>query len=410
MGETSVCRSGQYPSGNYQVYLYVWEDNNTETFSISLEGAVVQSNIISGGPGAWRKLGPYTRAITDGTINITANGGAANLSGVEIWSVVAGNQPPVVANPIPDQTATEGTTFSYSFPSNTFSDPNAGTVFTYSASLSNDNPLPAWLTFNATARTFSGTPGAAAVGQLNVRVTASDGAGGSVNDTFLLTVSAVVPVTPVITWATPSPIPVGMALGATQLNATAMFNGSPVPGMFVYTPPSGTVLSLGNGQQLSVTFTPTNNVTYTTANKAVMIDVVPPVTPLITWATPSPIAVGTALSSTQLNATASYNGSPVAGTFVYTPPSGSVLAIGNAQQLSVTFTPSNALLYTEASGTVAIDVTLITPLITWLPPAAIPVGTALSATQLNATATHNGSPVSGTFEYTPPSGTILGFG
>ncbi|HMG89014.1 MAG TPA: putative Ig domain-containing protein, partial [Chryseolinea sp.] len=351
---------GAIPSGSYQVWLYVWEDNFTETFSISLEGAVVQSNIISGSAGRWQKLGPYTRAITDGTINIAASGGHANLSGVEIWSVVAGggNQSPVVANAIPDQTTTEGTAFTYTFPANTFSDPNAGTVFTYSASLSTGALLPAWLSFNTSTRTFSGTPGSTAVGPLNVRVTASDGAGASVNDTFLITVNPATPVTPLITWATPSPIPVGTALSSAQLNATATHNGSPVAGTFVYTPSSGTVLPLGNGQQLSVAFTPSNNVLYTTANKTVTINVVPVslVTPLITWATPASITVGTALSGTQLNATASYNGTPVAGTFVYTPPSGTVLALGNAQQLSVAFTPSNSLTYTSANGSVLINV------------------------------------------------------
>ena len=161
---------GAIPSGTYQIWVYVWEDNGTQTYSISLEGSLAQLNVISGNAGVWQKLGPYTRTITDGTINISANGGHANLSGVEIWSV-SNNLPPVVVNAIPDQTATVGTTFSYTFSANTFADPNAGTVFTYSASLSNGNPLPAWLSFNPSTRTFSGTPGA--MGPLNVRVTVS---------------------------------------------------------------------------------------------------------------------------------------------------------------------------------------------------------------------------------------------
>jgi ELWxxDGT repeat protein len=75
------------PSGTYQVYLYVWEDNNTETYSITLEGRVVQPNYYSGSPGTWKKLGPYQAAITDGTISIATTGGAANFSGVEVWRV-----------------------------------------------------------------------------------------------------------------------------------------------------------------------------------------------------------------------------------------------------------------------------------------------------------------------------------
>jgi hypothetical protein len=46
-------------------------------------------------------------------------------------------------------------------------------------------------------------------------------------------------------------------------------------------------------------------------------------TPTITWATPADLVYGTALSATQLNATAS-----VAGTFVYSPAAGTVLNAG----------------------------------------------------------------------------------
>ncbi len=46
-----------------------------------------------------------------------------------------------------------------------------------------------------------------------------------------------------------------------------------------------------------------------------------------------------------------------------------------------------------------------TPTLAWTDPAAITYGTALSATQLNATAN-----VPGTFTYTPASGTVLGAG
>ena len=77
--------------------------------------------------------------------------------------------------------------------------------------------------------------------------------------------------TPVITWAKPSPITVGTPLGAGQLNATANVAGS-----FTYNPPSGTVLAVGNGQRLTANFTPTDTTRYTTATKAVTIDVTPP--------------------------------------------------------------------------------------------------------------------------------------
>ena len=77
------------------------------------------------------------------------------------------------------------------------------------------------------------------------------------------------------------------------------------------------------------------------------------------------------------------------GTFVYTPAAGTVLNAGAAQTLSVTFTPTDAANYTTATKTVSITVLKATPVITWPTPADIIYGTALSATQLNATASVN---------------------
>ena len=73
-------------------------------------------------------------------------------------------------------------------------------------------------------------------------------------------------------------------------------------------------------------------------------------TPTITWPPPAAIGYGVALSSTQLNATAS-----VAGTFAYTPAAGTVLNAG-IQTLSVLFTPADAIDYSTASGTVRLTV------------------------------------------------------
>ena len=197
------------------------------------------------------------------------------------------------------------------------------------------------------------------------------------------------PVTPTITWATPVAITYGTALSGTQLYAS-----SSIPGSFVYTPAAGTVLTAGS-QMLSVTFTPTDTVDYTTATATVTISV-NQVTTSITWAAPAPVTYGTALGVAQLNASSS-----VAGSFVYTPAAGSVLTTGS-QTLSVTFTPADATDYTTATSSVTLAVNKATPSITWAAPAAITYGAALGATQLNAT-----SSVAGSFVYTPAAGTVL---
>ncbi|MEZ5944462.1 MAG: PSD1 and planctomycete cytochrome C domain-containing protein [Planctomycetaceae bacterium] len=75
------------PPGLYTLFLYVWEDNNSETYSIDLNGQRVLTNYKSGSTGHWERLGPWhTQVRSDRKIILTSQGGAANWSGVEIWS------------------------------------------------------------------------------------------------------------------------------------------------------------------------------------------------------------------------------------------------------------------------------------------------------------------------------------
>jgi hypothetical protein len=62
----------------------------------------------------------------------------------------------------------------------------------------------------------------------------------------------------------------------------------------------------------------------------------------VTWASPSAITYGTALSSTQLNASAD-----VAGGFDYNLAAGTVLYAGADQTLSTTLTPTDTTNYTR---------------------------------------------------------------
>jgi hypothetical protein len=74
------------PPGRYQVGIYVWEDNNSETFTVSLQGREVAVDVRSGAAGEWRRLGPFVVEVGDDrAILLTTRGGAANLSGIEIW-------------------------------------------------------------------------------------------------------------------------------------------------------------------------------------------------------------------------------------------------------------------------------------------------------------------------------------
>jgi len=73
------------PPGAYQVFVYSWEDNNSTNFDIALEGSTVQTGHASGNAGRWDKLGPWVTQVTNGTLEVSATGGDANLSGIEVW-------------------------------------------------------------------------------------------------------------------------------------------------------------------------------------------------------------------------------------------------------------------------------------------------------------------------------------
>ena len=178
------------------------------------------------------------------------------------------------------------------------------------------------------------------------------------------------PVTPTITWATPAAITYGTALSATQLDAT-----STVAGTFVYTPAAGTVLTAGP-QVLSVTFTPTDTTDYSSATKAVQLSV-NSATPTINWQSPTAIVYGTALSTTQLNATAS-----VPGTLVYSPVAGTVLPVGS-NTLSVAFTPADLNDYTIATATTTLTVNNPVPVISTISPMLTTAGTSAFALTVN---------------------------
>ena len=251
---------------------------------------------------------------------------------------------------------------------------------------------------NATASvpgTFVYTPAAGTVlsgGSNTVVVTFTPSDAVNYKATTASTNVLVSQATPVIQWAAPSSIVSGTALSSAQLNATANVAGS-----FTYSPAAGTVLPVGNST-LNVTFTPSNATNYTQISASTSVTVAPvvPAAPVLSWPVPASITYGSALSSTQLNASAS-----VPGRFVYTPSAGTVLNAG-VTTLLATFTPADGVNYKTATVSSYVTISRASPSIQWSTPGAIAYGTALSGTQLNASAN-----VPGSYRYTPASGTVL---
>jgi hypothetical protein len=164
-------------------------DNDPLTYSANLSGG---SSLPS-----WLAFSPSTRTFNGTppaaqtlTIVVSASdgkGGSVTDSFVlTVAPASSPNQQPAVATPIADQSGTVNQAYSFAFGINTFSDPD-NDVLTYSAALSGGAALPAWLSFTPSTRTFSGTPTAQQT--LTIVVTASDGEGGSVTDSFVLTIN-----------------------------------------------------------------------------------------------------------------------------------------------------------------------------------------------------------------------------
>lgn len=108
------------------------------------------------------------------SIEVSASDGQLSVSDEFVLSIDAVNDNPVLANAISDQAATEGSSFFFSFPINTFFDAD-GDALVYTAMLADGSSLPTWLNFNESSRLFTGTPPPASNGTLAIKVNASDG-------------------------------------------------------------------------------------------------------------------------------------------------------------------------------------------------------------------------------------------
>lgn len=197
--------------------------------------------------------------------------------------------------------------------------------------------------------------------------------------------------TPTIDWVTPVDIYQGTALSATQLNATSSISGS-----FAYTPAAGQILPVDNND-LTVVFTPADTSNYNNASATVVINVRYKLDPIITWATPAAMTYGTALSATQLNASAN-----IPGSLVYTSAPATVVTVGSilnagAHSLTATFTPNDTVIYNNATRVVTLTINKAAASVSVGSQTRSYTGSALPATiattpvGLNTSVTYNGN-------------------
>ncbi|WP_275054605.1 calcium-binding protein [Comamonas testosteroni] len=102
----------------------------------------------------------------------------------------AQNHAPEVASYLPTLNATSGQAFTYTVAAGVITDPDPGDTITYSATLADGSALPSWLSFNSSTRTFTGTPQAGNIGNLQFVLWGSDGHGQSVGMYVTLNVAS----------------------------------------------------------------------------------------------------------------------------------------------------------------------------------------------------------------------------
>jgi len=122
-------------------------------------------------------------------VKITAsNSSGGTASDVFQLRIANTNDPPGPGAPLADQTAHEDSPWQLTVPGEAFSDVDVGDDLVLGAALSNGEPLPAWLHFDAASRTLSGTPLNEDVGKVRVRVRATDAAGAFADSEFEVSV------------------------------------------------------------------------------------------------------------------------------------------------------------------------------------------------------------------------------
>ncbi|HXG63424.1 MAG TPA: PA14 domain-containing protein, partial [Planctomycetota bacterium] len=80
-------RVSSLPPGSYDVFLYVWEDNDPQVIDLFVQGNPVLRGYSTGPAGTWARLGPWRAEVRDGSLEVSCTGGHGNFSGLELWRI-----------------------------------------------------------------------------------------------------------------------------------------------------------------------------------------------------------------------------------------------------------------------------------------------------------------------------------
>jgi hypothetical protein len=271
VGQCSI-QASQVGNANYTAATPVTQSFQVTQGSQTITFGSLSSQALGTAPftvGATASSGLTVSFASTTTPVCTLSGTTVTLVAVgqcSIQATQAGNANYAAATPVTESFQVTAASQTITFGS--LSSQALGTAaFTVSASASSELPVSFASTTTPVCTVSGTTVTLVAVGQCSIQATqagnANYAAATPVTRSFTVTKA-----TPTITWSAPASITYGGALGNGQLNASTS-----VPGTFVYVPPAGTVLPIGNGQTLSVTFTPADAADYTTATASTTINV-----------------------------------------------------------------------------------------------------------------------------------------
>jgi len=118
---------------------------------------------------------------------IVGDGQAESNAATVTITVLPMNDSPELVEALSDQTIFEDEPYEYYF-SSAFVDIDENDTLSYTIQQTNGQPIPLWLTYDPMSQYFLGTPTNNDVGQIHLKVKATDTSGASVSDTFSLTI------------------------------------------------------------------------------------------------------------------------------------------------------------------------------------------------------------------------------
>jgi hypothetical protein len=358
----------------------------TLTFSL-LTGASNATVNASSGAFSWTPPAGFGGTSNLFTISVADNG-SPSMSATQSFYVTVNKQTPVLTAPV-------------------------ASVITYGQTLTNSSLSGGAATNSANNASVAGSfafttpttaPGAGAANQ-PVTFTPTDTT--DYNSAAINVSVTVNKQTPALTAPVATAITYGQTLTNSSLSggaATNSANNASVAGGFAFTTPT-TTPGAGTTNQ-PVTFTPSDTTDYNPATASVSVTVNPQ-TPLVaTMPTATAITYGQTLASSTLGTGLATNaaGGTVSGTFAFTTP-GITPDAGNTN-VSVTFTPADAVDYAPATASVNVTVNKQTPVLTVPVATAITYGQTLTNSSLSggaATNSANNASVAGSFAFTTPT-------